>query len=121
MAETIGYTTCLTPTCGSEVEIKQASKHGGSTLYLHCPNCSIQYLRGKAGQDYLLKCIGALPEPEPEPQPEPDPIPNPQSPITETTTITSNPEPEPQPEPEAEPLPEPEPEPAKKESWFGEI
>ena len=119
MAETIGYTTCLTPTCGSEVEIKQASKHGGSTLYLHCPNCSIQYLRGKAGQDYLLKCIGALPEPEP--QPEPDPIPNPQSPITETTTITSNPEPEPQPEPEAEPLPEPEPEPAKKESWFGEI
>ena len=119
MAETIGYTTCLTPTCGSEVEIKQASKHGGSTLYLHCPNCSIQYLRGKAGQDYLLKCIGALPEPEPEtePQTEHDQIPNPQSPITETTTITSKPEPEP--EPEAEPQPEPEP--VKKESWFGEI
>tara|TARA_B100001094_G_scaffold330613_1_gene396255 strand:- start:1994 stop:2341 length:348 start_codon:yes stop_codon:yes gene_type:complete len=115
MAETIGYTTCLTPTCESEVEIKQASKHGGSTLYLHCPNCSIQYLRGKAGQDYLLKCIGAVTEPEPAPQP--DPIPNPQSPITETTTITSKPEPDP--EPEAEPQPEPEP--VKKESWFGEI
>ena len=117
MAETIGYTTCLTPTCESEVEIKQASKHGGSTLYLHCPNCSIQYLRGKAGQDYLLKCIGAVTEPEPEPAPQPDPIPNPQSPITETTTITSKPEPDP--EPEAEPQPEPEP--VKKESWFGEI
>ena len=115
MAETLGFTSCLTPTCDCEAEIKQASKHGGGTLYLHCPNCSIQYLRGEAGQNYLKKEIGILEEPEPMPEPgpapipepEPGPIPEPQSPVTETTVISAEPEPEPAPE--------------KKSSWFGEI